>query len=671
MTFTPDRKRRRSRRSARQGASGARPNGAGIGPRSVHGGTNGQQREGFPNSEPRPTTLSDQLRQSGLDLNGHALAEVFDSLDPVPTDEVGETDEIYEVDEVNDSDSGTVADDSLIESSEERAAGEEQVVTSEPTEPFSEVSDEPAGAASPTASPHPLLSDEAWSDLAKFAPEVTRSLTSLLSLDDELRAFDRPMGPDEAMHLLDGAEALSRVTEALSTLALSVYERIGTPTDSGAKDTESLIQDRLGLTGPEARRRARMAKSLGGRVSMEGQALPPLRPVMADKLHDGTLSAGQVAVIEECMQKLPSWIDPAISARAEEELVEYAKTVSVADLREIFRRMLAHIDPDGAEPKDPSDRSSYFINARPKRNGDWRVEGLLDPTAGAELHGLLTSRIESADQQSQQSSTEASDSTAGVASPPDGADALGVFDAVLTGDQHDAPPWVVVDATGREGGSANHPVPAGHGVRDDGSTVDLISEQPSARNWIYERFATLISRISMKEAAKGSPYALVVTARAEDLAKRLGEGTTGSGDRIPIDELTARGLNGTVFYHLMDEKARTVEVRTENRFANKNQIAIITARDQGCTFPGCDAPPGWCDANHVIPHSEGGKTEINNLCLACSAHHHLMDRSDWEVRMMADGRPAWIPPASRDPARRPIMHSRFIAQDIIESLFDD
>ncbi|MGV2822580.1 hypothetical protein ABZX73_17075, partial [Brevibacterium casei] len=44
---------------------------------------------------------------------------------------------------------------------------------------------------------------------------------------------------------------------------------------------------------------------------------------------------------------------------------------------------------------------------------------------------------------------------------------------------------------------------------------------------------------------------------------------------------------------------------------------------------------------------------------------------DWEMLMLLDGRPAWRPPASVDPARRPLLHPRFLAEEIIASLFDD
>ncbi|WP_240941104.1 DUF222 domain-containing protein, partial [Brevibacterium sp. LS14] len=242
---------------------------------------------------------------------------------------------------------------------------------------------------------HPLLTDTAWADLSGFAPEVTTSITTLMDFSTGLRSFDRPMGPDEALLLIDGTEALSRITEALSTLALSVYERVGTPTDTGAKDTKSLIRDRLNLTPTEANRRAELAKNLGGRVDTTGQALQPLCPEVADGLHAGVLSAGQAKAIDDCLDDLPAWVSAEQRADVEKRLVDYAPQVRVKDLRGIFDRMLAYIDPDGAKPCEETPRTDYSVTVRPKRNGDWVLGGLLDPVSGAALNGLLTSRIHS------------------------------------------------------------------------------------------------------------------------------------------------------------------------------------------------------------------------------------------------------------------------------------
>ncbi|MEW1987994.1 DUF222 domain-containing protein [Brevibacterium casei] len=709
-------------------------------------------------------SLRDQLAQAGFDLTGHPLADDFDALDPVTTNTPVPEDPAFdyfstiddsdidlfgpttcEPDNATDArpcDESAQHCDNAVAGTPDTAASMPQSPThpeSVPAEtPGVETAETSGGDTAETAdapgwvSRHPLLTDTAWADLSGFAPEVTTSITTLMDFSTGLRSFDRPMGPDEALLLIDGTEALSRITEALSTLALSVYERVGTPTDTGAKDTKALIRDRLNLTPTEANRRTELAKNLGGRVDTTGQALQPLCPEVAEGLHAGVLSAGQAKAIDDCLDDLPAWVSAEQRADVEKRLVDYAPQVRVKDLRGIFDRMLAYIDPDGAKPREETPRTDYSVTVRPKRNGDWVLGGLLDPVSGAALNGLLTSRIHSAtpdgtaggagvghsNADADQGDAPLAGENASKTAPPgcsgastDGSSAAGgqdalfeIVDQVLHGELHDAPlpipqappDWAVPPATddsytlgngdGDGTGSATSAgitdptnttggvaagFPVGVGVREDGTPVDLTGQRPSARAWIYERFATLISRISMDQAGTGSPYALVVTATAEDLALRTGEGTTGVETPIPIHELATNGLNGDVFFHLMSETAHTMQVMTEKRFANKKQVAVITARDKGCTFPGCDAPPGWCEANHVVPWARGGKTTINNLALACSAHHHLLDRSDWEMLMLLDGRPAWRPPASVDPARRPLLHPRFLAEEIIASLFDD
>lgn len=435
--------------------------------------------------------------------------------------------------------------------------------------------------------------------------------------------------------LIDGLEALGRVNEALSTLALSVCERVGTPADYGAKTTKALIQDRLNLTSREANRRTDMAKNLGGRVDFTGQAQPPLCPVVADALNEGRLSADQARVIKDCLKKLPTWVSQDVRDHAESTLVKDAPSVRVSDLRVIFQRILDHIDPDGKPPKDPTDRREYKVNMFARENGDWEISGLLDPITGGQLNGLLTLR------------TKIGKGGSNTGSGDDCGTSLGGETAAGGDSQNDC------------------------GVLEDGTLVDMTGTKLSAQEWIYERFATLVGRIDMTRTTRGSQYALVVTAKAEDLASGKGYGTTGNENPVPISELVRNGLNGAVFFNLISDKAITMQVATENRYANAKQIAVLTARDQGCTFPGCDAPPGWCDAHHIVEWSQKGKTDVNNMTLTCSAHHHLLDRSEWSTVMLKDGRPAWVPPPSIDPARRPILHARFVAQDVIEKLFDD
>jgi hypothetical protein len=82
----------------------------------------------------------------------------------------------------------------------------------------------------------------------------------------------------------------------------------------------------------------------------------------------------------------------------------------------------------------------------------------------------------------------------------------------------------------------------------------------------------------------------------------------------------------------------------------------LIARDDGCTFPGCERPPRWADAHHVRHWTNGGVTAISNLVLLCREHHRVIHEGMFAVRM-AGGTPVFTRPdgtVMRDrTARRP------------------
>jgi hypothetical protein len=50
----------------------------------------------------------------------------------------------------------------------------------------------------------------------------------------------------------------------------------------------------------------------------------------------------------------------------------------------------------------------------------------------------------------------------------------------------------------------------------------------------------------------------------------------------------------------------------------------IEARDQCCTWKGCDRPAQWCDVHHIEHWEHGGETKVENGRLLCR-HHHVME----------------------------------------------
>jgi hypothetical protein len=60
----------------------------------------------------------------------------------------------------------------------------------------------------------------------------------------------------------------------------------------------------------------------------------------------------------------------------------------------------------------------------------------------------------------------------------------------------------------------------------------------------------------------------------------------------------------------------------------------VVVRDRHCRFPGCDRPPGWCDAHHVVHWTQGGPTAVHNLVLLCRRHHRLIHHRRFRVDMV-------------------------------------
>lgn len=176
----------------------------------------------------------------------------------------------------------------------------------------------------------------------------------------------------------------------------------------------------------------------------------------------------------------------------------------------------------------------------------------------------------------------------------------------------------------------------------------------------HDRLAFLLRSVARERVLHGADHALVVTARPDDLVQPDNVISTHAGSPLSLHQLSSWSDAAQMFVHVVDGGGRTIEVRSQGRFATRSQMAVLAARDQGCTFPDCDAPAEWCEAHHILAFAQGGATEIDNLTLVCPFHHRWFERSGWESVFLR-GLPAWVPPTSVDPRQRPLFHSRFRA----------
>jgi hypothetical protein len=59
----------------------------------------------------------------------------------------------------------------------------------------------------------------------------------------------------------------------------------------------------------------------------------------------------------------------------------------------------------------------------------------------------------------------------------------------------------------------------------------------------------------------------------------------------------------------------------------------VLARDRGCRFPNCTAPPWQCDVHHIRHRADGGDHSVDNLITLCRRHHTRLHGRHWTIRL--------------------------------------
>lgn len=72
---------------------------------------------------------------------------------------------------------------------------------------------------------------------------------------------------------------------------------------------------------------------------------------------------------------------------------------------------------------------------------------------------------------------------------------------------------------------------------------------------------------------------------------------------------------------VMRGRSQILDVGRRTPVVSAAQHRALAVRDGGCVVPGCNAPPGWCDAHHLHHWTRGGSTDLDNLELRCRRHH--------------------------------------------------
>jgi len=161
-------------------------------------------------------------------------------------------------------------------------------------------------------------------------------------------------------------------------------------------------------------------------------------------------------------------------------------------------------------------------------------------------------------------------------------------------------------------------------------------------------------------ACGGIPATVIVTMTLDELEARSGFATTSHGGLLSVPDALALAAEAEVIPVVLSDSGGVLSHGRARRTASAAQRLALVARDGGCTFPGCDRPPEWTQAHHVVHWADGGATDLDNLSLLCGFHHREFDRCGWAVTMI-DSIPNWIPPPWIDPDRTPRRNTMHLA----------
>ncbi|MFC7547191.1 DUF222 domain-containing protein [Plantactinospora sp. GCM10030261] len=184
----------------------------------------------------------------------------------------------------------------------------------------------------------------------------------------------------------------------------------------------------------------------------------------------------------------------------------------------------------------------------------------------------------------------------------------------------------------------------------------------------------------------GEPTQLVVTTTWEALTSRLGPGTrttghSGSpgspdagspgspddagspgnlgpgqldiGDTISVATVRRLACDAGVMPAVLNGDGQPLDLGRQRRLFTGAIRRALALRDGGCAFPGCDRPPRWTQAHHIVHWADGGHTDLDNGVLLCGHHHQAVHHDGWHIDAIPGGHPTFIPPPWIDPEQRP------------------
>ncbi|HEX2904558.1 MAG TPA: DUF222 domain-containing protein [Jatrophihabitans sp.] len=203
-------------------------------------------------------------------------------------------------------------------------------------------------------------------------PECTDAAASI----DELRRRAR-----------DNQRELTRVRYRQLQIYAELHERGFEAL--GLRGLPDLIRADLNCSPRAARELAIEVRRFVGCNAVSGQPIVATYPTVADALSVGSISFEHAKVIGDMIDTLPAEVRAHHGEEVERALSELAVEHDPVALRRLAQRIVAHLDPDGAEPRDDQHHRHRSVRLGTESDGAGFLEGSLTASCAAIWQAVL------------------------------------------------------------------------------------------------------------------------------------------------------------------------------------------------------------------------------------------------------------------------------------------
>ncbi len=306
--------------------------------------------------------------------------------------------------------------------------------------------------------------------------------------------------------------------------------------------------------------------------------------------------------------------------------IEIAANAPASDLRRVMGTWADHIDPVGSGDDEHDAHRRRYLNVSQLGDGI-RLDGFFAPEAGMKICAVMNALLAELFR-----ATDGTDPDTGVrvSNSVQRADAMELaMDRILANGG--------LPTSGGAPASVTVTVPVSRLQEPCCDRVNTAELHEQLKNQLRRQFDEQAANgMAHGQVPHGSvpDFGSILTDRCATIGVNNGPGTM----LLPLQAAQRMTCDCTVQRILISPDGKPLDVGRSKRLFPAAIRKALEIRDRGCVFPGCTKPPGWTQAHHIIPWSQGGETSLANAALLCSNHHHQVHADDHTVAIGRSGR---------------------------------